>query len=147
MEELMKVLDNAKAVLAGLIETQRAVKKTQGELDAKGKELAAQEKRLVEAAKGLQVREELVNARATRVDMTLDLYTERNKVEQKEADVENKRASMLQDVQMIKAEASSLLQEAKQIKESAISLRNQVEKEKAEYKTKILEEITKKVGK
>jgi uncharacterized 2Fe-2S/4Fe-4S cluster protein (DUF4445 family) len=38
------------------------------------------------------------------------------------------------------------LQQAQEIKASAVSLQIAVEKEKAEYKTKILEEITKKVG-
>jgi len=146
MDELLKILDTAKALVAQCIAQQKALTQESQRVKAKEDSILALETSLQEKKAELDVREQEVNSKFAKVDLAQDLHAAKNKVEQMKIDLENERTRMLQDVAKLRSEAQGTLQQAQEIKASAVSLQIAVEKEKAEYKTKILEEITKKVG-
>lgn len=145
MDELLKVLEDARSILAWAQGQQKSIAAQKASLDARDKALTAEVLVVKDAQKDLENREKALATLASQYDLAVDLHAKRADAEQALADVENLRAKMMEQVNALQIQAQEALQQAGEIRLSAESLQKAVEKEKAEYKTKILEDLATRV--
>ena len=141
MNELEQILSGLQSIGAELKKITNENKVKSAELAVKLAEVEADKVTFKNRLLAMQEREANVTLAENIQEARKLLDTERNRVSEQLAELENKEFKLNEEYQSKRAEAERILTEAQQVKASAISFQKALDEEKRVYKQKILESI------